>query len=312
MVLQTNLMTTYVGIGNREDLIDYIFNVDPLDTPAVSMFQRATARAVLHEWQTQAYAAAAANAQLEGDDVDAEAATATVRLSNTCQISYKVPGVSRTQNVVRHAGRESEMSYQVDIRLAELKRDFEFNIMRNTAENTGSATVQRVAGSIDTWYETNVSRGVGGTSGGAGNTAATDGTQRAFTETLLQGVIQDVWTNGGDPDCVMVGAFNKRAMSAFTGNATRVKTAEDNRLVASIKIYESDWGELQVIPNRFQRSRDAHVLQKNMWAVAWLDPVSITPLGKLGDGDYSLVVGEWTLESRNQRASGIVADLNTS
>src|SRR3990167_7280736 len=174
MALQTNLFTTYSGIGNREDLMDFIFNVDPTDVPFVTAAQRANATATLHEWQTDVLAAAAANAQLEGETPTVTAAVATVRLSNTCQISTKIPGVTGTQEAVRHAGRQSEMTYQTDKLLRELRRDIEFNL---------------------------------------------------------------------------------RAMSAFTGNATRVKTAEDNRLVAAISIYESDFGELQVIPNRFQRAR---------------------------------------------------------
>jgi hypothetical protein len=69
-----------------------------------------------------------------------------------------------------------------------------------------------------------------GGAGGAGNgfsggtvTAATDGTQRAFTESLLKNVAQQVYSAGGDADTLMVGAAQKQVVSTFTGNNTRTQ-----------------------------------------------------------------------------------------
>src|SRR3954451_8698759 len=91
MALPTNTFATYEAIGNREDLSDVIYRIDPTDTPAMSGFEREKASAVNHEWQTQALAAVdTANAVLEGDDATTDAATPTVRLGNMCQISDKV------------------------------------------------------------------------------------------------------------------------------------------------------------------------------------------------------------------------------
>src|SRR6266851_3530019 len=98
MALPTNTFATYESVGNREDLSDVIYRIDPTDTPFVTGIERAKANAVNHEWQTQALAAAnSANAQLEGDDAVADVTTPTVRLGNICQISRKVPQVSGTQ-----------------------------------------------------------------------------------------------------------------------------------------------------------------------------------------------------------------------
>ena len=43
-----------------------------------------------------------------------------------------------------------------------------------------------------------------------GNTARTDGTQRALTEASLKTVIKSVWNEGGNPIMIMVGPFNKQ------------------------------------------------------------------------------------------------------
>ena len=313
MALPTDTQTSYDTIGNREDLSDVIYNVDPTDTPFITSVGRNKATNVLHEWQTDTLAAASStNAVLEGDDATTDAFNPTVRLSNTCQISDKVPRVTGTQQAIVSAGRKDELAYQIVKVTKELRRDMESSLLANNAEVTGNATTARELGGIEAWYETNVSRGTGGSNGGSGNTAATNGTQRAFTEALLKGVLKDTWDNGGDPECIMVGSFNKQKASAFNGNATRFKTAEDRTLTATIDIYQSDFGDLEIIPNRFQAARSAHVLQKDMWAVAYLRPVQMANLAKTGDSERRQVIVEYTLEARNEKASGIVADLTTS
>src|SRR5689334_20863656 len=109
MALPTNTFATYEAIGNREDLSDMIYRIDPTDTPFMTGIDKTKAAAVNHEWQTQALAAASSsNFQLEGDDATADAATPTVRLGNIAQISRKVPQVSGTQQAVEHAGRDNE------------------------------------------------------------------------------------------------------------------------------------------------------------------------------------------------------------
>jgi hypothetical protein len=312
MALATDAFTTYSAIGRREDLSDVIYNVSPTDTPFLTGIPRTDATNTLHEWQTDSLAAAAANTVLEGDEATTDATTATTRLSNTCQISDKVPRITGTQQAVVNAGRKDELAYQIVKRTKELRRDMEKALLGNTAEVTGNATLARVLGSINSWHSSSASRGSGGSSGGAGNTAATDGTQRAFTEALLKSVLRSTWDDGGEPDCIMLGSFNKEAMSGFTGNATRFVGAQDKELVATIDVYKSDWGDIQVLPNRFQRQRDAHVIQKNMWATAYLRPVQLQDLSKTGDSERRLIVAEFTLEARNEAASGVVADLTTS
>jgi Family of unknown function (DUF5309) len=312
MAIISNTFLTFSAIGNREDLAEAIYNISSTDTPFVTTIGKAEASAVLHEWQTDALAAAAANAQLEGDDHTSFAAvTPTARLSNRCQISAKDVIVSGTQNAVATGGRDQEMVYQLLKRGKELKRDMEFVLTNNQAPVTGNSTTARQLRPLCGWYATNVSRGAGGANGTT-SAAATDGTQRPLTESLLKSVLQTCWSNGGDPDMVMVGPFNKTVISGFTGNATRMDKSEDKKLIASVDIYESDFGTLRIVPNRFQRERDAHVLTSDLWAVAYLRPFHTVDIAKTGDAEKGLVQAEYTLEARNEAGSGIIADLTTS
>jgi hypothetical protein len=313
MTTPSGTHTSYTVIGEREDLSDIIYNVDPYDCPFMASIRVEEAGQVLHEWQTDAFAAASSsNAVLEGDDATTDTATATTRLSNTLQISDKVARVSGTARASRTAGRADELDYQIEKRAIELRTDLESVVLRNGAEATGDTTTARQCGGIGSWIATNDVFGSGGASGAAGNTARTDGTQRDVTEAQLKSAIQSAWTNGGKPDCVMVGAHVKQEVSTFTGNATRFKTAEDKQLVAAIDLYQSDFGDLEIIPNRFQRARDLFILQKDLWAIAYLRPFHFHELSKTGDSDRVQILVEYTLESSNEAGSAGVFDLNTS
>jgi hypothetical protein len=320
MTLPTNAFATYSAIGNREDLSDVIYRIDPSDTPFISGIEREKATAVNHEWQTQSLATVdTANAVLEGDDATTDAVTVTTRLGNICQISDKVARVTGTQQSVEHAGRDDEMAYQEMLKGLELKRDMESILCgTNQAKNTGAAATARVTASVLSWIKTNVSKddvGAGANPSAADGTGTrTDGTQRAFTEAQLKSVLSSCWTNGGKPDTIMVGAFNKQTFSTFTGRATPMEQATSKKIVASVEVYESDFGTLKVVANRFSRTRDCLVLQMDMWATAYLPGrkmVSV-PLAKTGDSERRQMLSEYCLVARNEKASGGVFDLTTS
>ena len=314
MAQPADTFSTYDAIGNREDLSNVIYDISPTETPFMSGIARTPATATLHEWQTDALdTASATNAVIEGDDATTTAGTPSVRLGNRCQISDKVPRVTGTQRVVDSAGRGDEFDYQILKAGKALKRDMESSLLANNAAVTGNDTTARELGGIESWIATNDDFGATGASPtGDGTDARTDGTQRAFAESDLKEVLADCFDSGGDPNMIMVGSFNKQAMSAFSGNATRQTDSTDQKLVTAIKIYVSDFGELQVQTNRFQRSRSALVLDMDMWAMATLREFTQTPLAKTGDSDRVQILSEYTLESRNEAASGGVFDLTTS
>ena len=156
--------------------------------------------------------------------------------------------------------------------------------------------------------------GTSGTSPTAsdGSDARNDGTQRALTESMLKEVIKGTWNSGGNPSVIMVGPFNKQKISGFTGGTTRFDASEDKTLYTSIDVYSSDFGDLEVVPNRFSRDRDALVLDMDYWSVGFLRDFTMHELSKTGDSEKRQLLAELTLISRNEGASGMVADLTTS
>lgn len=183
-------------------------------------------------------AATTANAVLEGDDATTDAVTPTVRLGNICQISDKVARVTGTQQVVDKAGRDDEMNYQVLLKGLELKRDMESILLTNQAKSSGSDSAARKLASVLSWIKTNTDRDAVGA--GADPTAAdgtstrTDGTQRAFTEAQLKTVLAATWAQGGDPDTIMLGGFNKQVMSSFVGRGTPMEDTKSKKIVAAV------------------------------------------------------------------------------
>lgn len=312
---QTNDM-----VGVREDLIDIIYDISPMETPFLTGVARVSASQVVHEWQTDELAAAANNAAVQGDDAPANLATPTTRLNNRTQISTKDARVSGTGRAVDVAGRADELDYQVLKRGRELRRDMETALLANKAKVVGNGVgiADELAG-IVSWIATNESVGTGGVAPtGDGTDTRTDGTQRAFTEDLLKDVMVQIFGEGGMPETLMVGPFNRQAASGFAGNATAVREVqqrgEDATIRASFSVYASDFGDLRIVPNRFMRPRDALVLQMDMWAVGFLPGREFAQwdLAKTGDSDARQIISEYTLEARQEAASGIVADLTTS
>ena len=314
MAQPTNTFDAHTAIGNREDLQDVIYSISPTDTPFMSGAAREQVKSTKHEWQTDALAAAStSNAVVEGDDATLDAVAVTTRLDNLTQIMDKTVVISGTQEAVDKAGRASEIAYQIAKKSKELKRDIEATLMANQAKSAGSSpSGARLFGSIGSWVATNDVFGSSGVSGATGATARTDGTQRALTEDLLKSVIKSVWTAGGNPSVIMTGPFNKQKVSGFTGGSTRFDASEDKTLYASIDVYSSDFGDLEVVPNRFSRDRDLYVLDMDYWAVGFLRDFTMYELSKTGDSEKRQLLVELTLISRNEAASGLVADLTTS
>ena len=311
---------TYTAIGQREDLSDVIYNISPTDTPLLNSLARGKATAVYHEWQTDSLSAATTNnAAVEGADASDATMSPTTRLGNYCQIVQKTIKISGTLEAVDKAGRKSEKAYQLSKASAELKRDIETILTANQGRSAGDASTARQLGAMLSWIKTNTSKSSGTTAGvdptTVGVSTRTDGTQRAFTETILKDVIQKVYTSGGNPKILMVGPFQKQAVSAFAGIAAQRFMAPANApttIIGAADVYMSDFGTISVVPNRFMRTRDALVLDPEFAAVAYLRPFATNELAKAGDAEKTQILAELTLEMRNEAAHGIAADLTTS
>jgi hypothetical protein len=265
-------------------------------------------------------AASATNAHLEGDDVGTlDNPNLTTRLGNTCQILWKTGGVSRTQEIVDKAGRESELARQKVMKTLEIKRDFEIRAIGNYAAVAESGATTRKLAGVQAFLTSNDSRGSGGSDGGfsaaPGPAAATDGTQRTWTETILKAVMNTCFTNAGAGNCptqLYMGPTHKQQASAFTGIAdirSEVRGTALATITGGADVYVSDFGSLTLVPHSYGLTRAAVFINPKMVAVGVLDGLKSTPLAKTGDNERFLITMEKTLVVKNQAAHGIAADL---
>ena len=317
MAVPTNTVTAHAAIGNREDLADVIWDISPVDVPISSRANKVRATAVYHEWSTDVLRAAAANRKIEGDDATAKTFVPSVRVGNYCQISDNTISVSGTQQAVTSAGRD-EYSYQVARSGQELIREIEFAIAQNQASSAGGAGTARSSAGLESWLATNktsVGTGTAQTTPGfsAGTVVApTDSTVAgAFTKASLDDVIQKCWNQGGDPKLISLGGSAKVTASGFTGIATLYKNVPPGQatIVGGADVYVSNFGEHMIVANRFQRNATALVLDMEYIALAMLRNMVTTPLAKTGDADRTQLLCEFTLEVRNEAASGKVTDI---
>lgn len=315
MAQPTSTFATNDMVGIREDLVDTIYDVSPVETPVLSMASRIDVSNTTHEWQTQVLAAAAANAVIEGDDATTDAGNPTTRLTNLTQISDKVARTTGTGRAVNTAGRADEHDYQLLLKGRELKRDIEKSICDNKAKVAGNDTLARQCAGIPSYIITNIDEASDATTAaGTGADAHTDGTARGFTEDQLKSVLKLCFDNGGNPSVLMTGAFNRQIASTFSAGSTNIQKSEDPVLHKTFSIYESDFGDLKMVPNRFMEARTALAVDMEYLKVGFLPGRNMvtTELAKTGDSDRTQILCEYTVQVDNELAHGGIYDLTVS
>jgi hypothetical protein len=323
MAIIANTFQTTVNKANRESLADDISMITPRETPAYSGMSKGSMTATFDEWIQRTLRAPAANAQLEGDVYTYNAFTPSVRVGNYSQIVRDSAIFTRTQDKVKNAGNsETTERAKLEVGLA-LRKDVELQIVSNTASVSGAT---RVSGGLPSWLTTNVSRGVTGANGGYNTgtkltVAETLGTQRALTQTLLDDNLQAVYQSGGDVSDIMLSPYLKRVFVTFMSNPNvavfrhPVESGSDNRIISNAEYYDGPHGTVKVIQNRVMglnaaTARRSFLIDWSMLAYKWLRPISEDPEVTINaDARAFVLVGEGSLEVRNEAGLGVIADL---
>lgn len=317
MAIFTGTQTKYDLVGIREDLSDSIYNISPTNTPVISNIGRTTVKNSTFEWQTDSLASATQNSAIDGDDITTfgTVVASTTRVGNYTQISRKLAIVSGTADAVNKAGRDTELAYQLAKRAKEIKRDMEFIVLYPQAGAAGNTANARATAAFNCWIKTNVDKN-GGTdpawTSGVPTATRTDGTLRTFTETILKSACKKVYDSGGELKMLVLASDVKQTFSGFSGVATKTfdwAKVAPMAIIGAADVYVSDFGTLQVVVDRFQRSRDGWLLDPSMASIAYLRPFQTIELAKTGDAEKRMLLAEWGLKVNNEAAHGLCADL---
>jgi hypothetical protein len=132
---------------------------------------------------------------------------------------------------------------------------------------------------------------------------------------MLKDVVQKVFTAGGTPTLLVVPPALKQVVSGFAGlaqNRYNSSATGNITILAGADLYQSDFGVLQIVPDRFMRSRDALVLDPEYACLSYLRPFQTNELAKTGDSEKTQIIAELTLEVKNESAHGGIFDLSAT
>jgi hypothetical protein len=309
----SNSFATFNSTRVREQLMDNIWNVSVEETPTLALIGKEKVDGPFVEWLNDSFAAGASNRAEQGNIPVIAATTDVARYSNRTQISEKTGSITGTQDRVKKAGGDSEYDYQVSKKMVELKKDVEVGVLQNTTAITAAAGTAPQSRGFLGFIATNTSKGASGVDPNPlTNTAQTDGTQRAFTDTLLRDTMRLMFDNGApnmDNLYALIPSAQRAAFDTFLAGQTRFDKAEDKTLTATLEVYIGPFGRVKAVNARHMRAREVVLLNKEYASLGVLRPMRDIELAKRGDAREFLVNTEWTLLVKNEKAHGIIRDL---
>lgn len=311
MGVPTNTRETYGAIGIREDLSNIIYNISPEETPFMSNIGKSSCDNTYFEWQTDSLASAStSNRVAEGDDASALAVAEPTRRGNYTQISTKAIQTSGTAEAVDFAGRKSTEAYQMAKRAKELKLDMEAMLLTNNGMVAGSSGTARETGSVGAWIQSNLENGTAAASSAFGTTPPTAGTDKAVVESDIRDLMKKCWDAGASPSVIMVDGALKQKISTLSQSVSELRTSANDKspayVVAAVDIYVSDFGNLQIVPNRHMPAKTCYFLDYEYWDIAYLRPFNTFDLARTGDSMAKQLVVEYGLRARNEAANGAI------
>lgn len=326
---------TITSVGTREDLSDVIYNVDPFETPVFNSIGKGSCTQKQFDWQVDDLGEGNADATIvaEGHDFGTQEQTPTDRMTGICQINERGFGVTGTQEASKHAGRKSELAYQMAKVSKKLKMDIEMALAGGHRQAV-YAGLTRKTPSITSFLSKNVVH-VDTTTTNAqssytgsytpelgladGKGVWTEGSAAAVTEITeahLQDLLTDIYMQSGrSPSLLVVDPKTKTKISnTFVGRATDLQmSAKDKTVQTVVDVYVSDFGTLRIMPSRYiggdlTNGGLALALDTSQFSVDYLRGFNTYDLPKQGDWVRKALNVEWGLRSNNELSSGMIVD----
>jgi hypothetical protein len=324
-----------VRVQTAKTLLDQITNVDPWDTPWVSQAPKVAAQHVYHEWLKDTLYALGGGTDtdittaggVEGADYSYENTTSPSREFNVTMIFRQDIGVSETQRHVNPAGFKDAYAYEIQKATKRLAIKLEKVCFATVTTATGASATARVMRSFQSFITTNTAR----PTAPSGADATHDG---VVSVTDFENMLNVIYNAGGNPEQVYVSPSVKRQLSAFsvpgassTDPRSRNIAMADKKIVSAIDFYDSNFGLIQIVLDRWvpestnlagntatanatATGGKIFFLQRSINRLAWLRPMQHFLVGKRGDSVAGIVVGEVTLEVLNEKANGMLANVN--
>ena len=310
--------TSATAVGEREDLSDVIYRIDPDETPLVSNAQKETTKGIFHEWQVQELAAAVdTNYVNEGADYSYVNPTATTRLGNYHQISVQAASVSNTLDVVDKAGRDKETAMVKVLKGIEQRRDINKSLYKNEAR---SGSDPRKAAKLITWITNGDKPSDMAFATGDGSDAADlTGTAAALTLAKIDAAMLAAYSDGGSPNMLLLSPTNKQNYSGLSSgsvatNQITMTAPKEASIIGSVSLYLSDFGELSVTVDRQCPNSEVYLIDTDYVCIGSLPGrmFSVSDVASTGDATKFAIVSEYTLIVKAPKSHAAVIGLNGS
>ena len=316
-----------VGTGNREDLLDIITNISPMDTLLLSGLEKVPASNIIHEWLVDTLASFGdpangntdVQAVAEGADATFQTLVPRKRLCNLTHIIRKTFDVTDTQRDINTAGLRDEYVYQLRKASMELARDIEFAILHSQRQdqtvsgNNGAVLPRKMDGfyafaaATDPTCATTL--GLGTDEQGTVTDLLASPLVEISAE-ILNDQLEAMWDKGAMTDTIWVNSKQKRIISQLTLNPnSQIRyniPVADRTVINTVDFYQSDFGSQQVLLHRYQVQNRASFAEVNKLRIAVLRPVLAVELAKVGSSTKGMVEWEGTLEVLAPNAIGFI------
>jgi len=276
----------------KESVLDLITNISPTENYFLSNLQRASSNDEFHLVPRDTLRTPSLVAAVEGADptYDGNDPTTLLNMQHIISVGFNV--TDSESSIARYGSPEDRIAYETEKALKDWGDFAEFALVRSTIITGNNSTARQMRGLKSSLSLTTAQSGV------------------SLSETILNSYLQNVWLQGANVDLVAVPIQLKRRISGFNGNgATKFYNQDDKRLVTPIEIYESDASNkpVKLVAHRYvtvsgDNNYDIVGVEMDHFATAWLREPKVRPLAKTGDAENRQVIGEFTLEARNQYA----------
>lgn len=276
----------------KESVLDMITNISPTENYLLSNLQRATGNDEYHLVPRDTLRTPSLTAAIEGADAtyDGNDPTTLLNMMHIIAVGFNVTDSEAA--VARYGSPEDRIAYETDKALKDWGNFAELALVRSTIITGNNSTARQMRGLKNSLSLTTSQSGV------------------SFSETILNNYLANVWTQGANVDLVLAPMTLKRRISGFNGQGgTKFYNQDDKRLVTPVEIYESDASDkpIKLVAHRYvtisgDTNNDIIGIEMDHFATAWLREPKVRPLAKTGDSEKRQVVGEFTLEARNQYA----------
>ncbi|CAM2951873.1 DUF5309 domain-containing protein [Paenibacillus sediminis] len=231
----------------------------------------------------------------EGADARSARFKARNSVSNYTQIFDDSVEITGTAEAVTQYGISDLYEYEKQKKQVELALSLEKALINGVAYQNGNVRQMR---GIRNFIQTNVTDAAGaGIDGGKLNDA-------------LQSIYEKGGFASGGNYKIIVGAKQKRAISALDSNKILIAQSENSR-GQKVDHFVSDFGQFEIVLNNNLDAKEAIITDVNRMAIRPLAGREFFHkyLGEQGDYTRGILVGEYTLEFRQEKAHARIKGL---